>query len=194
MPTNLFFALELTDDARRAVNSFAQLWRKTLVDRADIRWYSPSAYHITLKFIGPRDPAEFPDLVCAGERAAGSYASERANQLIMITLTGAGAFPEPGHPSVLWCGAKLTGGLESLASHIDVACETIGVPAETRRFRPHITLARCHRAAPITLPAAALPISENFPVTRFVLLRTSDYKGQTTESNLRYNTVHTFVW
>jgi 2'-5' RNA ligase len=191
--TNLFFAIELSDEARDAVDGFAANWRSMLGDRGDIRWYASRDYHVTLKFLGPRTAGEEERFAEAGRAAATRIADRLAGQGITIRSAGAGAFPNLGHPRVLWAGAVAAPELRSLAAAMESECALLGAPTESRSFRPHITLARCVGGAiEAPKPSGASRVFSPFRVSRFVLMRTSDPASRKTESFIRYNTVRTF--
>jgi 2'-5' RNA ligase len=51
---------------------------------------------------------------------------------------------------VLWTGINAGPELAQLASDTDAAVGLLGVPPETKKFAPHLTLARVKEAAPLT--------------------------------------------
>src|SRR5262249_27014652 len=69
-----------------------------------------------------------------------------------LSLAGAGAFPSPARANVLWGG--LSGdrkALGELAMSVSAGARRAGVPPpdEGRRYRPHVTLARCRVPADV---------------------------------------------
>jgi 2'-5' RNA ligase len=64
-----------------------------------------------------------------------------------------GAFPNGRRPRVIWLG--LTGALDQLSAlqrELDSALVALGIPAEVRPFRPHLTLGRVRDGAPPPAP------------------------------------------
>ena len=61
---------------------------------------------------------------------------------IPIEARGLGWFPNPHSPRVLFAGIQAPESLTQLHRRSDEAVAVLGVPTETRPFRPHLTLAR----------------------------------------------------
>jgi 2'-5' RNA ligase len=62
-----------------------------------------------------------------------------------MTVHGAGAFPSPRRPSVVWVGIEADERLAGLQAKIEAALESIGFPREDRPFAPHLTIGRAKR-------------------------------------------------
>jgi RNA 2',3'-cyclic 3'-phosphodiesterase len=108
--------------------------------RADLRWTGREWWHVTLAFLGEVSEDSLPGLLPRLERAA------LRHRTFGLSLAGAGAFPSPGRANVLWCG--LSGdrkALGELAMSVGAGARRAGAPPpdEGRRYRPHVTLARC---------------------------------------------------
>jgi 2'-5' RNA ligase len=103
------------------------------------RWVPAENFHVTLRFIGEADPvrAEEIDHALAAIRAPG----------FAITLSGVGTFARNGRVSTLWVGVERTEALDFLQGKIETALQRAGIPAERRRFAPHVTLARLDNVA-----------------------------------------------
>jgi RNA 2',3'-cyclic 3'-phosphodiesterase len=121
------------DELDEAVAPLRQLW-------PGLRWTGRDAWHLTLAFLG-----EVPEPVCARlvprlERAAAR------NPRLSLSLGGAGAFPDATQARVLWTGVQgEPRALPALAESVAARARRSGAaPAGPgRRFRPHLTLARC---------------------------------------------------
>jgi 2'-5' RNA ligase len=113
---------------------------------ADFRWSPIDNLHVTTKFIGEWPPARLPELQSAlAARPTGVTPFD-------LALRGLGWFPNPDHPRVFWAGVHAGDELGALAVATDQALVPLGVAAETRPFRPHLTLARIgNPAAPAAL-------------------------------------------
>jgi RNA 2',3'-cyclic 3'-phosphodiesterase len=121
--------------------------------RPDLRWTSREAWHITLAFLGQLDEAAAARLLPRLERAA------RRHQAFPLAFSGAGAFPAATRANVLWSGLSGDGGaLAHLAESVAAGASRAGAPPpdQGRRFRPHLTLARCRMPADVTELVAAL--------------------------------------
>jgi RNA 2',3'-cyclic 3'-phosphodiesterase len=121
--------------------------------RDDLRWTSREAWHITLAFLGEVTDLSLTRLLPRLERAA------RRHQPFSLSLSAAGAFPSPARANVLWSG--LSGDrreLGDLAASVTAGASRAGAapPDAGRRFRPHLTLARCRAPADVRPIVAGL--------------------------------------
>jgi RNA 2',3'-cyclic 3'-phosphodiesterase len=114
--------------------------------RPDLRWSTPQSWHVTLAFLGEVNETVVtrlgPRLELAADRHAG----------LSLSAAGAGAFPTAPRARVLWTGIR--GDQEALrrmAASVAAGARRAGAPPpdERRRFRPHITLARCREPADV---------------------------------------------
>ncbi|HEY3778449.1 MAG TPA: RNA 2',3'-cyclic phosphodiesterase [Rhizomicrobium sp.] len=128
------------------------------------RWSTLEQLHLTLRFIGEVD----------GRAAAAiddALASIRVPKLT-LELKGVGEFGGK-NPRALWAGVRDASPVEHLQRKIESALQRVGLPAEARKFVPHISLARL-RGSPrdrvITFLAShALYASPPFEVGAFIL-------------------------
>ncbi|HEY4263999.1 MAG TPA: RNA 2',3'-cyclic phosphodiesterase [Micropepsaceae bacterium] len=153
----LFVALELPETVRD---------RLTALEGGvpGARWAGDEQLHLTLRFIGEVDENVANDIddALAGIRTP-AFALE---------LAGVGEFGGK-KPRALWAGVRANDALLHLQRKIETALQRIGLPAEERKFSPHVTLARMHSAPQEKivqfLTQHALFASGPFPVDRFVL-------------------------
>jgi 2'-5' RNA ligase len=127
-------------------------------------WQTREQLHLTLRFIGEVDGREANDI----DEALASIASPRFS----MALKGAGEFGGR-KPHALWAGVSDRATLDHLNRKIETAMQRIGLPADPRKFTPHVTLARL-RASPIDrvmvwLADHALLASPPFEVGEFKL-------------------------
>jgi 2'-5' RNA ligase len=116
-----------------------------------LRWTGREAWHVTLAFLGEVSEDAATALGPRLERAALRHPG------LSLSFGAGGAFPAPRRARVLWTG--LHGdrrALEALARSIAGGARKAGAPPpdEGRRFRPHLTLARCRE------PADVVPLVE----------------------------------
>lgn len=160
----LFTALEIPRDASLSLS----LLRGGL---PGARWIDVENYHLTLRFIGDVE---------------GHVADEVANALdrvqrpaFSLTLAGVGAFGRKPH--ALWAGALANPDLQALQAEIERICQRVGLPADPRKFSPHVTLARLRNANPADvahyLSAHGSFSAMPFRVDRFVLMSSRDSVG-----------------
>jgi 2'-5' RNA ligase len=112
-----------------------------------LRWTGTDAWHVTLAFLGEVPDRIVPALCTGLERAA------RRHHAVTLSFGGAGAFPGARRARVLCTGIRTGHAAESredealkeLAGSVaDGARQAGALPAdERRRYRPHLTLARC---------------------------------------------------
>jgi len=131
--TRLFVALELPPAVRAALGEVSARLRPRA--GRGVRWTDPAGIHLTLKFIGEIEAAA----VQAIRRA---LAGIRADNSVEVAFRGLGWFPNARHPRVLWVGVEARSGLGELAAEIERVLEPLGIARETRKFQPHLTLAR----------------------------------------------------
>ena len=181
---NTFFAIELGEDAKKTVAALSDEWKRRIGGRAALRWTAPADYHLTLKFLGDVSNEKLPPLV----ETASLIASR--TKPVGVRAAPAGIFSSYQRARVLWAGALPEPPLTALALELDRACARLGFPAETRSFRPHITIARCE---PQTIPLAPVgPLFEAFLANRFVLMQSTSREELQSEGGSRYNIVQTF--
>jgi len=129
----LFFAVAFDPPVQQDIADATRAMRDAV---PSVAWVAAPRLHLTLKFLGDIEPAIVPQLHAVGRDAVrGARAHE-------VTLGGIGAFPNLARPRVVWMGMHGTESLAHIAGALDRGGVTVGVPAETRPFRPHVTLAR----------------------------------------------------
>ncbi|OIR08083.1 2'-5'-RNA ligase [mine drainage metagenome] len=137
------------------------------------RWSPPENLHLTLRFMGemPEDRAE--DL----RQALSAIAAPP----LTLSVKGCGTFADGRHAHTLWAGIVAAAPLLSLQERVETAARRAGLAADTRRYRPHITLARLSRTVAPERLAAFLAgqalLSLNFSVPAFTLFSSHLGKG-----------------
>jgi RNA 2',3'-cyclic 3'-phosphodiesterase len=120
-------------------------------DPSDVRWVRMDGLHLTLRFLGPTEPDRLDLLAEAVGQAAGGFGQ------FEVGLAGAGAFPNPTRPRVLWLGVgRGIEPLNELTSRLASALAEHGWARDDRPVRPHLTLARCDGVAAGPLVASRL--------------------------------------
>jgi RNA 2',3'-cyclic 3'-phosphodiesterase len=121
--------------------------------REDLRWTSREAWHVTLAFLGEVTEVSLARLLPRLERAAARH------HPFSLTFAEAGAFPAAHRANVLWTG--LSGdrrALGELAASVTAGARRAGAvpPDSSRKYRPHLTLARCRAPADVRDIVASL--------------------------------------
>jgi RNA 2',3'-cyclic 3'-phosphodiesterase len=136
------------------------------------RWIEPENYHITLRFIGDIDDRTADDLAEAMERLAAPP--------LTVSVRGLSVFGSKNPHALIAC-VEPNAALLTLQSDIDRLCQRLGLPADPRRFTPHITLARLKNAKPADagryLMERGLVYVPDFVASRFVLMSSRDSVG-----------------
>ncbi|HEX3887557.1 MAG TPA: RNA 2',3'-cyclic phosphodiesterase [Phenylobacterium sp.] len=117
--------------------------RQTGVEGA--RWSPLEALHITLRFFG--------DLREDVARDLDTELTTVRGEPFEIGLTGVGAFGEGPDLHVLWAGVEESEPLRRLAKACESAARRAGLKADTRHYRPHVTLAYLRRPEPAEVAA-----------------------------------------
>ena len=123
----LFVGIELPDEARHAL-------LKVRADYPGARWHPPEALHVTLSFIGMVDATT--------QAAMAQSLVGLPDPGVDLRIQGVGYFGTPDRPKVLWAGVELSGGLWQLQQEVEQRLLPLGLVAEQRPYRPHVTLAR----------------------------------------------------
>lgn len=126
-------AVPLPARLRHALQAAVTEWRMR-PGTPDLRWTDPSAWHVTLAFLGATDPGSVPALVAALEDVTRTGAPFR------VPTGGVGAFPRPGAAQTVWYRIDDPDQtLAELARRVQAATLAGG---GGNRFRPHLTVAR----------------------------------------------------
>ncbi|MGO8914785.1 MAG: RNA 2',3'-cyclic phosphodiesterase [Stellaceae bacterium] len=126
------------------------------------RWVDPGNYHLTLRFIGEVDEGLAGDI----DEALARLRAPR----FAVGLAGVGHFGD----RMLWVGVDKSPLLVHLRDKVESALVRLGLEPETRRYAPHVTLARLRNASAAKLQSFlaehALFRAESFPVAQFSLV------------------------
>jgi len=152
----LFLAIDLPATVR---GELQRVQRELATVLSGWRFIAPANIHLTLRFLGEVDEDDLARQRTAWQRAI------HPRPPLPLQLEGLGCFPPRGAPRVLWVGVRERGrgkGLQALATRLDAIARNLGLPAERRPFRPHLTLARARpgRRAVRPEPTRALHLGE----------------------------------
>jgi len=104
------------------------------------RWLESAALHLTLRFIGETDQARLHDLDAELARIE--------VEPFELVLDGVGQFGTGRKVHTLWAGVERSEALAHLQAKVESAVVRAGFPPESRKFTPHVTLARLKEAHP----------------------------------------------
>ena len=136
------------------------------------RWLEPDSYHVTLRFIGDIDEPTADEIVGQLSRVRRSSFS--------VAFEGLGSFGSR-KPHAIIARATFSAALGELQAEIERIMQRIGLPPESRKFMPHVMLARLRRTSAREV-AQYLSLrggftTEAFPVDRFVLFSSRNQTG-----------------
>lgn len=161
----LFVALEVPRNAAMSLS----LLRGGL---PGARWIDVENFHITLRFIGDIDGRTADEVVDRLDRI------ERPE--FQLALSGMGSFGSK-KPHAIYAGVTQAPEMYALQGEIERICQRLGLPADPRKFTPHVTLARLRNARTEDV-AHYLSGRGNFhtapfTVNRFVLMSSKESVG-----------------
>lgn len=162
----LFTGLEIPSDVMQHLSSL----RGGL---PGARWIDTENYHITLRFIGDIDHATARDIFTI-------LGDCRRNGEIDITISEISSFGGD-RPHSVFAKVQLTPALAHLQAEQERLLRRIGLSPETRKFSPHVTLARVRNSSALDI-AHYISLFGSFPklnfrAKRFVLLSSKDSVG-----------------
>lgn len=132
----LFAAVAIPDEIGMAL-----MKRQKGVEGA--RWRPLDALHVTLRFFGDIREDVARDLDVELLSIAG--------RPFDMVLEGAGAFGEGPDIHAVWAGVAENGELRQLARACEAAARRVGLKAEGRAYRPHVTLAYTRHPDPVSV-------------------------------------------
>ena len=128
-----FVALNLQPAIRNRLHDTLAPLRERM---GQVRWVTPDALHLTLKFLGEIDAGATTEVEAALRQTAGRHSP------IRLRIGGRGAFPSLRRARVLWVGADGGDALHALHGDVETTLALLGFGRERRPFRPHITVGR----------------------------------------------------
>jgi len=161
----LFTGIEIPDELRRLL---AQL-RGGL---QGARWADPDDYHLTLRFVGDIDLRTANDIA--------EMLARVRRPSFPLTIEGLGTFGGR-KPNAIIAQLAPSRALAELQAEHERLIQRLGLPAEQRKFHPHVTLARL-RGTTVGEAAEYLALRGGFtagpfPVGEFVLFSARDSVG-----------------
>ena len=130
-----FIAIELPDELKLVISQLqAQLKSGK---QPSVKWVDPYGIHLTLKFLGNIGIDQIGEITRAIEEAVQGISP------FHLEVKGLGVFPNLRRVQVAWVG--ISGEIDRLSQlqqRIDSNLAPLGFAPESRRFTPHLALAR----------------------------------------------------
>jgi 2'-5' RNA ligase len=135
-----FIAIELPDELKAELVQLEA--RLKSVDQPFVKWVDPYSIHMTLKFLGNVSASSIGEITRAMEEATRGVSS------FNLQVGDLGVFPNLRRVQVAWVG--LSGEIDKIArlqQRIESSLTPLGFTPESRKFVPHLTLARVRNQA-----------------------------------------------
>lgn len=176
-----FIAIEIPADICLQIKKL-QLDLKA--ENINLRWVKTENLHLTLKFLG--------DVAVEQVRMIEDRLLVELSQFgcFDLSLKGMGVFPSVTRPRILWCGiAGQIDALKGLHRCVETATNLLGISAEKRPFKGHLTVGRIKKRIPSRQLADVLQkrqdfISELFKVNEIILFKSDLKPGGPTYTKL----------
>lgn len=181
-----FIAIEVPDAAKE---SLAALSGRLRMPGVRASWVKPKNMHLTLRFLGEIDPDRIETL------ATGLDHAYQGRTPFDLYIRGAGAFPKPRKPSVIWAGIEpLEGALAEVQAIAERAARDIGLPPDNKAFRAHLTLARIRDARTAQPLMVRLEQERDFDGGEFSVQGVSLFSSQLTPQGSIYQRLREFCF
>lgn len=136
--SRLFIALEIPDEIRKKIS---ELREEAAPVSLNHKWEPPEKIHLTLKFIGEVDD-NLTDPISDSLNFLEQY------EKVKCKLTKFGFFFRRGIPQILWIGLWVDSILFNIVEQLNNKLTEFNIPAESRKFKPHLTLLRIKKRFP----------------------------------------------
>lgn len=161
----LFVGIELPEEVRDLISDLE-------APLPGVRWIANDNLHLTLRFIGDIENRQARDLA--------DFLSSVEVDAFEMRLDALGTFGNRD-PRTLWAGVSAGPELDALARAAERAARAAGLKAESRNFKPHVTIARLNKprieALTRFLTRHGRFRSNPFVVSRFVLFSSKPLVG-----------------
>ncbi|HHY81928.1 MAG TPA: RNA 2',3'-cyclic phosphodiesterase [Clostridiales bacterium] len=174
----VFIAINFSNEVRLYLSNMQQKLKAVCKSG---NFSHPDNLHLTLRFIGSTGTDGIEKLKAAIDEAA------RNSRIFEMSLSGLGQFASRDK-HIIWAGIRYSRKLEELYNNLQAALEKAGYPKETRKFTPHITLAReviPESSLSETLDAANVSDEIRMVVDRIYLMESTRVNGK-----LKYITLY----
>ncbi len=136
--TRLFIALEIPEVIRERISALRE---EVIKEKLNLNWEPGDKIHLTIKFIGEVNDESV-------ESISESLEFLEKHGKIKCKLTKFGFFFRYGVPQILWIGLWVDDILFNIVEQLNNELTKFDVPAEGRKFKPHLTLLRIKKRFP----------------------------------------------
>lgn len=128
-----FLGFEITHEAKQMIVNLQHYLRETL-SQEKMRWVAPEKLHVTLKFFAKFNSSDLDKIF------------ELIKSFRMFDIKVGGLFEFVRYKNCSLALKIESAELMSIASAVNQQAESLGYPADSCEYTPHITLARCDRS------------------------------------------------
>jgi 2'-5' RNA ligase len=156
--TALCFSPPVLDAIAEDIKSIKQIIPS---DAGTIKWEKKENIHLTLNFFGEVEENIVRRLIEETKKNL-----VLTGELLHLSLSGIGTFPDERHPKIIWIGCEDKSGrldkIQALISNIARESGEGKVKIDDRKFTPHITIGRVKASGtPLSLSNALQKYAEN---------------------------------
>jgi len=138
----IFVAIGLPDELKQELAGLEARLQSS--SQSGVKWVDPYGIHLTLKFLGNVAVNRISEITKAMDEASRGVSS------FQLRLSGLGAFPNLRRVQVAWVGMDgEVDKLGQLQQRIESHLAPLGFAPESRKFTPHLTLARVRNQVPL---------------------------------------------
>jgi len=102
-----------------------------------VKWVNRQNIHLTSRFLGETHKDQVPRIIEKLDHIAARY------EPFESVIDSIGAYPNTRRPRIVWVSTtRNIDFLTKIATHVELAMQSIGFKAETKRFKAHLTLGR----------------------------------------------------
>ncbi len=129
-----FVAVDIAEQVLSEIEDFIARMRDRMTGA---RWVVPRNIHLTLRFLGESDRSTLAAVAASLESVSSRHGS------FSLSHRGIGFFPSARRPRIFWVGLDpLPEALRNLQKEVETVAQLHRFEPETRRYSPHLTLAR----------------------------------------------------
>jgi len=167
----IFIGIKLDDTVLDSLEKFLEPFKKIA---SPVKWTKRENLHITLKFIG-----DVPDETYS--KIESRLANTDFNTgPVTLKFQGCGKFGKGRDMNIFWVGMEKDDTLEEMFNRLEYALEKTGIPKESRKFKPHITVARNKKSFNFNAFFQLIDDNRDRLISEFAITRFQVYKSDLT--------------
>jgi 2'-5' RNA ligase len=179
-----FIAIELPEAVRRQLGDLSVRLRQT---GSKASWVQPDRMHLTLRFLGEVSEEQIAVITASMTDVCRDIAP------FTLVCEGLGGFPNLRKPSVIWVGVSpFAPDLARIQTAAETGARACGLSPETKRFHPHVTLARIRNPEDVSALTQQAEAESAFCTGAFDVFHVSLFSSELTPRGPVYTRIHDF--